>query len=355
MYWDSQQGCLSVAQDYMILPFGSVFALIISSPSLKLLFIVHKFFSASLSCLYWSTLSSGMSWFDLSLWWHVTFSYCMCLTRCSAVLAANITNCEWVLLVGQFAGKGSWEIWFQSMCSLSCLGFIIVKFFIIERCNSIVGCVHTGRLLPKLSTVATLGWALMAIAADEVNELTAGSQVFQNNNHSCDCLSFLLCSCLLSSSQCPTVWNGSCCLFISPGPSPAIRLAPCAPSATPSHNATTDFSPLCCWAWPALLLGLREQTQKSRFSLIWCLALSSSVLHLLVMWTQLHLQLLQLLAQTFHPVPSMSVWQPNLACQSLIQLPLIQLSRESGKLWQKILCYVEWEIDSAINKAIASK
>lgn len=275
MYWDSQQGCLSVAQDYMILPFGSVFALIISSPSLKFLFIVHKFFSASLSCLYWSTLSSGMSWFDLSLWWHVTFSYCMCLTRCSAVLAANITNCEWVLLVGQFAGKGSWEIWFQSMCSLSCLGFIIVKFFIIERCNSIVGCVHTGRLLPKLSTVATLGWALMAIAADEVNELTAGSQVFQNNNHSCDCLSFLLCSCLLSSSQCPTVWNGSCCLFISPGPSPAIRLAPCAPSATPSHNATTDFSPLCCWAWPALLLGLREQTQKSRFSLIWCLALSS--------------------------------------------------------------------------------
>lgn len=96
--------------------------LIISSPSLKLHFILHKFFSASLSPLYWSTLSSGMSWFELSLWWHVTFSYCMCLTRCNAMLAANITDCEWVLLLGQFAAKRSWESWFQSMCSLNCIG-----------------------------------------------------------------------------------------------------------------------------------------------------------------------------------------------------------------------------------------
>lgn len=241
---------LSVAQDYTILPFGSVFALIISSPSLKLPFIVHKFFSASLSLLYWSILSSGMPWFHLSLWWLVTFSYGMCLTRCSAVLAANITNCEWVLLVGQFAGKGSWESWFQSMCSLNCLGFVIVKCFIIERCNRTVGCVHTGKLLPKLSTIATLGWNLIVTAADGIIELTAASQIFQNT-HTCDCLSFLLCLCFLSSSKCPTsaVWHGSWCLPISPGPSPPTRLAPRAPSATPPHGATTDF-------FTTLLLGL---------------------------------------------------------------------------------------------------
>lgn len=145
--------------------------------------------------------------------------------------------------------------------------------------------------------------------------------------------------------------------FLSPLVLPLLLplLTPCAPSAVPRHNAVTAFLPLCCCPCPALLLGLSEQAQQSRFSLIWCLALSSSVLHLLVMWAQLHLQLLQLLAQTFHSVPSMSVWQPNLACQSLIELPLTQLTRESGKLWQKILCYVEWEIDSSINKAIASK
>lgn len=120
-----------------------------------------------------------------------------------------------------------------------------------------------------------------------------------------------------------------------PGPSPPTCLAPCAPSAMPPHHATCAFLPLCCWPWPALLLGPRERVRQSRFSLTRCLAPSSSELHLLVMGTQLHLQLLQLLAQTFHPVPSVSVWHPKLACQSQIQLPLIQLSRETGKLWQK--------------------
>lgn len=286
-----------------------------------------------------------MPWLDL-LWWHVTFSYCMCLTRYSAMLAATITNCEWVLLVGQFAGKHRWEFWFQSMCSLNCLGIHEMLHYreIWQSCGL---CPYRQTPAQTLHSGHPWGVSLTAIAADGINELAAASQIPQSNIHSCDCLNFLLCSCLLSPSQCPTpaVWNGSCCLLVCPGPFP------------PTHHASP-------WCYQCFFTAARpdqdcfwDQVSKPNTAgSAWFGALlSASVLYLLVMWTQLHLQLLQLLAQTFHPVPSMSVWQPNLACHSLIQLPLIHLSRESGKLWQKILCYVEWEIDSAINKAIASK
>lgn len=104
--------------------------------------------------------------------------------------------CSWGSLLEKAAGNPGFRA-----CALWTV-LAPVKCFIVERHNRTVSCVHTGKLLPKLSTVATLGWALTAIAADGMNELTAASQIFQST-HSCDCLNFLLCSCLLSSTSVP--------------------------------------------------------------------------------------------------------------------------------------------------------
>lgn len=117
-----------------------------------------------------------------------------------------------------------------------------MKCFIIERYNRTVSCVQTGKLLPKLSTVAILGWALMAMAAEGINELTTASQIFQNNTHSCDSLTF--CSVRVCSLQASV-------------PLPLSEMAPAAflsPWSFPSHMPCSMCSQ--CHASPSCYLCL---------------------------------------------------------------------------------------------------
>lgn len=136
---------------------------------------------------------------------------------------------------------------------------------------------------------------------------------------------------------------------------PSVSPSPSPPACLPSWPLwyCWCFLPLCCWFWPVLLLGLSEQAQQTLFSLIWCLARSPSVLHQLgtgdVNTTPLAASSTDISSRAKH----VSV-TPNLACQSLLP-PLIQLRQREWEIVAKILYCVQREIDSAINKAIASK